>query len=95
MSRLLIEVKSSSKTIYEANAIISRHEWEVACLRNNRQCYLFHLWSLNYTEPRLAIICAEEIAPHIPKDSEFGIWKNASIPFKVFAEKFSAVLTVE
>lgn len=85
---LLIEVKSSQKSISCACAIISRHEWKVATLANNQERYLFYLWSLQPTLNQLAIITVHEMEKHIPVDHNHGEWESVRIPFSAFRSKF-------
>ena len=90
-NKLLIEVKTSSKPIHEANAIVSRHEWNVARLNNNIKRYFFYFWCIQSKEAQLAVVSADEMEHHIPVDSEYGFWENASIPFEAFADRFKVV----
>lgn len=90
-NKLLIEVKTSSKPIREASAIVSRHEWDVAQMKNNVKRYFFYFWWLESKEARLAIVSADDIAPNIPIDRERGQWENVSIPFEPFLERFKVI----
>ena len=73
-----------------AEAIISRHEWDMACLDNNTSRYVFHFWRVGPEQNLLAVITTGEMAKHIPTDAESGKWTAVSIPFAVFSEKFKA-----
>ena len=84
---ILIEVKTSIKCIQHAYAIISRHEWEIANLKNNQERYFFYLWSLNKNDTKLAIISVKEMQKAIPTDND-GIWLSAEIPFRIFKDCF-------
>lgn len=86
--KLLIEVKTSTQQLETACAIISRHEWDVASMKNNRNRYLFYFWALSGNGNRLAIINVDEMSSHIPDDNESGKWENVSIPFDAFKEMF-------
>ena len=65
------------------------HEWDMACLENNTSRYVFHFWYVGTGAKKLAVITAEEMSQHIPKDAESGKWNTVSIPFAAFSEKFS------
>ncbi len=86
--KLLIEVKSSSQDLERACAFISRHEWEVAKMKNNRRRYLFYFWALSEKKNCLAIISVHDMCSHIPFDHESGKWEKVSIPFSAFADRF-------
>ena len=85
--RLLIEVKSSEKPLEAACALLSRREWEVAQLRTNAGRYRFYLWSLEGGR-RLAVLTAEELCRHVPRDRADGRWETVRIPFAAFADRF-------
>ena len=89
--KILIEVKSSRKSMENAALIISRHEWDTAKLRNNLHRYLFYLWDLSTSDQKLAVISAEEMTAHIPDDNEYGTWESVRVPFKVFLNQFRSV----
>ena len=91
--KLLIEVKTSTQTIENACAIISRHEWDVATMKNNLERYLFYFWAISSGVNSLAILSVDEIRSHIPSDNEAGKWENASIPFSIFIDRFSTIST--
>lgn len=89
--QVLIEVKASSKPIKDARAIISRHEWDVAKMRNNVDRYFFYIWCIRPTKVQLAVVGVDEMSQHIPNDNGFGKWEKVSIPFKAFAGSFKMV----
>ncbi len=89
--RVLIEVKSSLQSIESADLIISRHEWDIARLKNNLSRYLFYLWDLSSSDRRLAVISAEEMSNHIPKDSKAGTWESVRVPFIIFSNRFQII----
>lgn len=91
-SHLLIEVKSSSQPLETAWAILSRHEWDLASLPNNRERYLFYIWKLGASENQLAVITVEEMRRHIPLDHACGAWETVRIPFTAFSGKFARQL---
>ncbi len=86
--KILIEVKTSSQSLETANAIISRHEWDIAVLKNNYSRYLFYLWVIHGTKKQLAIINVDEMKHHIPDDNELGKWESLNVPFSAFAKFF-------
>lgn len=86
--KLLIEVKTSNQQLETACANISRHEWNVAVMKNNRSRYFFYFWALSGHGNRLAIINVDEMSNHIPEDNESGKWENVNIPFNAFREMF-------
>ena len=86
---ILIEVKSSSKTIEKASAIISRHEWNIANMSNNIERYFFYIWSISNSVNQFAIINVDEMKNHIPQDKDRGHWESVQIPFIAFENKFS------
>jgi len=83
--RLAIEVKASERSMDTATALITRNEWDTAIESKH---YLFHFWLLNDVYKKLAILTAEDISFHIPKDQGLGKWKDTMIDFKLFAHKF-------
>ena len=90
-SQLLIEVKSSTRSINDAEAIISRNEWDIASLENNNDRYLFYFWCLYSETNKLAIISVDQMRNHIPADQESGKWESMSIPFSIFEKFFSKI----
>ena len=89
--RILIEVKSSTQSIQNAFAIITRHEWETATLANNKGRYYFYFWCICASSRMLARITADEMSPHIPVDGKTGLWDNAKIPYSAFSTRFAPV----
>ena len=86
--RILIEVKTSTQSIENAVALITRHEWETASLANNKDRYYFYFWCISGSNRLLAKISANEIEPHMPVDGDMGAWDNARIPFVSFSTRF-------
>ena len=73
-------------------------EWQIGCspdepgiLHDAAKDFQDYLWSSMETAVKLTVQDGNKTLWINPQDSEFGIWENAGIPFKVFAEKFSAV----
>ena len=95
LNSLLIEVKSSSKPINDANAVITRYEWDIVRMRNNLERYVFYLWCIQSKNKQLAVIRADEMLQHIPKDNDSGHWETVSVPFCAFAGKFQVVMDEE
>ena len=87
--KLLIEVKTSTMPVESAVAIISRHEWNIATLENNKKRYFFYFWIINGSQLKLAIIDVDTMAPHMPIDGDTGNWENTKIPFSAFISKFN------
>ena len=71
--------------------VVSRHEWDVARLKNNIKRYFFYFWCIQSKEAQLAVVSADEIEHHIPIDSDYGSWENVSIPFEAIADRFKVV----
>jgi len=88
---ILIEVKTSVQRFDKAYAVISRHEWDVASLQNNKERYFFYIWNTESHRNMLAIVPAEEMKMYIPVDSNSGRWDIVRIPFNSFADKFIEV----
>lgn len=88
---ILIEVKSSHKSIEDAYCIITRHEWETAQRSNNVNRYYFYVWILSADKKSLAIIDVARMKQYIPIDSYEGKWEEVSIPFAAFENLFSQV----
>ena len=86
---ILIEVKSSQKTINEAKMIITRNEWDVASTGIHRDKYFFYLWLLS--SKQMAIIPAIRMKNYIPEDRESGKWLSTEIPFFLFDKDFKVV----
>lgn len=85
---ILIEVKSSLKSIDEAKMIITRNEWDVASCGYNTDRYFFYLWLLG-EEDRLAVIPASMMKANIPNDIGGGQWQTIEVPFALFKYAFN------
>lgn len=72
----LIEVKSTIAS--PLRFIVSRNEWEQALTFG--EAFVFHIWNLRATPPRLFEMTVAEVAKHIPQDQRDGEWKTAQIP---------------
>ena len=90
-SKILIEVKASTRSLDYAEAIISRHEWDVAAMKNNANRYKFYLWLLSAASQSLAIVSVAEMSNVIPEDRMPGHWESVAIPFTAFSEKFQTI----
>lgn len=88
---ILIEVKSSRKSMENAFCIVTRHEWETAQRKNNVDRYFFYLWKLSRGEISLAIVDVVRMQAYIPFDSGSGKWKEVSIPYTAFGDLFVVV----
>ena len=88
-SRLLIEVKSSEKSIVTADFFVSENEWHTA---SNAKNYLFYLWSFFENRRRLAIISPQQLSCYIPTNNKSGKWQTVKIPFADFSEAFKEVV---
>lgn len=73
---LLIEVKSSVAS--PLRFFVTRNEWKRALEYGS--AYLFHVWDMTATPPRLHKRTAAQVAPHIPVDQHQGTWSTAVIP---------------
>lgn len=89
---ILIEVKSSRKSMENAYCIVTRHEWETAQRKNNVDRYLFYLWQLSKGATSLAIIDVVRMQAYIPIDSGSGKWEEVRIPFAAFEDLFTVVV---
>ncbi len=87
---ILIEVKSTSQTLEDADFFISRNEWDFASAGYNQNRYFFYLWLLGKS-PNLAIVSYYDMQRHISLDSGLGVWKDVRIPFSAFQEWFHSV----
>ncbi len=79
---LRIEVKGTVRRLRDATFIVTRGEWTKAA--RDMKPYVFHLWLMNATPPRLAVVPPSAVGPHIPNDRGKGKWDRASIPFSSF-----------
>jgi tetratricopeptide (TPR) repeat protein len=78
--RLKIEVKGSSMKKSEASFFVSRNEWNTA---STSPAYHFHLWLVR-DDPRLFVVPAQNVLPHIPADQGSGKWQGAELYFREF-----------
>lgn len=81
-TKLKIEVKGSGMKRSDASFHVSRNEWNTAKLSS---AYQFHLWLIR-GDPRLFVVPANDIEPHIPKDSGAGKWESAELYFRDFKD---------
>lgn len=88
--QILIEVKSSTRPLNEADCFISRNEWDFASAGYNQRRYFFYLW-LIWKAPKLAIVSYFDMKRHISLDAGLGTWNDVRIPFLAFAENFQSV----
>lgn len=75
----LIEVKSTIAS--PLRFFLTRNEWEQASKFG--KAYVFHVWDIRKQPAVLYEKTVEQIAPHVPQDSEKGQWKTALIPVGV------------
>ena len=87
--KLLIEVKASTRKINNAEAFITRNEWDTAINSNN---YVFHFWLISEKSNELAVLSIDDIRSHIPEDQGRGEWKEAKVAFNLFEDRFGIVL---
>jgi hypothetical protein len=73
---LMIEVKSTVAS--PLRFFVTRNEWDQAVRFGD--AYLFHVWDLAASPPRLHVRTKSQIEPHIPEDRRAGTWANAVIP---------------
>jgi uncharacterized protein DUF3883 len=79
--RLKIEVKGSSMRKGEASFFVTRNEWNTA---TTSTLYHFHLWLVR-DEPKLFVVPAQDVLPHIPADQGSGKWQGAELYFRDFS----------
>lgn len=84
---LNIEVKTSSDDIEQAFAYITKNEWKTALYSKH---YQFHFWCLKNRNcrPKLAILSANEMEPHISINVGMGEWNSVKVPFSPFKDLF-------
>lgn len=87
--RLKIEVKGSSMKKNDASFFVTRNEWNTASTSTN---YEFHLWLVR-EQPKLFVVPATNVEPHIPIDCGSGKWTGAELYFREFS-KFEKVLPI-
>lgn len=80
-----IECKCSERKLAEATLHLTRHEWETA---DSSERYYFHLWNTASHKPRLAILCVEDMRPHVPENRSHGSWEMVQVPFIAFESLF-------
>jgi hypothetical protein len=78
---LSIEVKATSIGV-AGSLHLTVVEWDRAMTSD---LHAFHLWDMSRREPRLTIVCADEVAKHIPSNSGEGEWESVQIPYKAFS----------
>lgn len=79
--RLKIEVKGSSMKKNEASFFVTRNEWNTASTSTD---YEFHLWLVR-EQPKLFVVPAADVKPHIPADCGSGMWTGAELYFREFS----------
>lgn len=83
---MAIEVKASTLGVH-GSGHITRNEWDTATSGID---HVFHFWDLRPSaQPRLAVISAAELQPHVPEDRGQGAWESVLVPFLPFAGHFS------
>ena len=88
-SSLLIEVKSSEKSIAIADFFVSVNEWHTAI---NAENYKFYLWCFSGNKKQLAIIKPQQLLQYIPTNNKSGEWQMVRIPFVSFSEAFEDII---
>lgn len=88
-SALLIEVKSSEKSIATADFFVSVNEWHTA---SNTEKYKFYLWCFYGGKKQLAIIQPRQLFQYIPTNNKSGKWQMVRIPFASFSEAFKEIV---
>lgn len=79
--RLKIEVKGSGMKKNEASFHVTRTEWNTATTSTD---YQFHLWLVR-DDPKLFVVPAKDVLPHIPADQGSGKWNGAELFFRDFS----------
>lgn len=87
-SALLIEVKSSEKSISTADFFVSVNEWHTA---SNTENYKFYLWCFYEGQKQLAVITPQQLFRYIPTNNKSGEWQTVRIPFASFSEAFKEI----
>jgi hypothetical protein len=85
--RLKIEVKGSSMNKSDAAFFVTRNEWKTA---TKSQEFQFHLWLVR-DKPKLFVVPAGGVEPHIPVDAGSGHWTGAELYFRDFGAFEQAV----
>jgi hypothetical protein len=78
--RLKIEVKGSSMNKNDASFFVTRNEWNTAAKSSE---FHFHLWLVREA-PKLFVVPAPDVKPHIPQDIGSGRWTGAELFFRDF-----------
>lgn len=81
-ARLKIEVKGSKLPRKEASFYLTRNEWNTATASRSGEFH-FHLW-LVHDSPKLFVVPAESLEPHVPSDGQSGRWEQAQLFYKAF-----------
>ena len=81
--KLMIEIKTSTKTLDKAKAYITKNEYNMAVRHYN---YVFHFWLLK--EKKLAILDRQLVLDTAPINLKEGTWEEFKVPFKTFKDKF-------
>lgn len=89
LSVLLIEVKSTEKSIETADFFVSVNEWHTA---SNTENYKFYLWCFYGGKKQLAIIQSRQSFHYIPTNNKSGEWQMVRIPFASFSEAFKEIV---
>ena len=76
-SPIFIEVKTTTRSVENANIFISRNEWETAKTKWNN--YLFHIWITKQSKTKPLILRPIQLKKHIPKERGSGKWGNVEI----------------
>lgn len=82
---LLIEVKTSSKSVESAHFHVTSNEWSVA---STAESYAFYLWHLSEKQKMLAILRPDIVKEYIPSNNRSGKWESVKIPYSTFKEFF-------
>jgi uncharacterized protein DUF3883 len=77
---LLIEVKSTSLRLSDAQLFLTRGEWETALTSRN---YCLYLWIIKET-PEFRVVPSGIIKDHVCIDQRDGKWHQLRLPFKTF-----------
>lgn len=81
--RLLIEVKSSVLDWEDAEAILTRHEWEV--LRQAAHACI-DMWTVNRRPFGMCRVDVDVLAKLVPEERSDARWLTVAIPFRLFGE---------
>jgi Protein NO VEIN, C-terminal len=78
-TKRLIEVKSTVAS--PLRFVLTRNEWDKA--KDVGPAYCFHIWNMQPDSPVLYVRSVDNVALHIPADSEKGKWKTVEIPVAI------------